>query len=345
MINKIPSSVQKPLALLLDFAGIMLIFGALKLDLIYNPTGRYGIGAMQIAGVAAGFIAIILSTLISPQELLVQAIRSTKILSAAVFGVSVLLLIINLSGVLIPMRNPTVYTGFDYAGKLRTAQYNAQEVYDQMNRNAAIDEQYPAYVKRLTQLIFDGTVHYWPESGDKAFSLRVPLRENYLIFFDQLLRGERANYEFCRAERAIERAVSVCSQASKMLTDILTRNRLRAHVIGLEGHVVARARVDKDNDTWWILDADYGVVVEHDIDAIEANPEIIRPFYAAQGYSDAVIDILVGIYGPEGNQTIDENPECEGENHYYLLKWLLPVVGLIPLPLHILVARLSGKRS
>jgi hypothetical protein len=294
---------------------------------------------MQIAGVVAGFVAVIFSSFINPREA-----RYTKFASAVAFGISVLLLLINFSGVLIPLRNPAVYDEIEYAGKQRTAQYAPQEVYTQMNRDVAIDEQYPEYVKRLTQLIFDGTVHYWPESGDPAFRLRVPLRENYLIFFDQILRGERANYEFCRAERAIERATSVCSQSSKMLADILGRNRVKAHIVGLEGHVVTRARVDNENDIWWILDADYGVVVEHDIDAIEADPERIRPFYAAQGYNDAVIDILVGIYGPEGNQTIDENLQCEGEDHYYLLKWLLPVVGLIPLPLHILIAWARGKK-
>ena len=340
LFNLIPQKLRRPLALVFDLAGIVLIFGALKLDLLYNPAGSYGIGAMQIAGVAAGFVAVILSSFITPHDT-----RHTKLASSVIFGISILLLLINFSGVLIPLRNPAVYEEIEYAGKQRTAQYAPQEVYAQMNREATIDEQYPEYVKRLTQLIFDGTVHYWPESGDKAFSLRVPLRENYLIFSDQLLRGERANYEFCRAERAIERATSVCSQSSKMLADILGRNRVKAHIVGLEGHVVTRARVDNESDIWWILDADYGVVVEHDIDAIEANPELIRPFYAAQGYSDAVIDILVDVYGPEWNQTIDENLQCEGEDHYYLLKWLLPVVGLIPLPLHLLIAWARGKRN
>lgn len=337
--------LQKPLALLLDLAGIVLIFGALELDLIYNPTGSYGIGAMQIAGVVAGFTAIIASSFVTPRKPFKQAMRQLPLASATIFGISIILLLINLSGVLIPLRGAGVYEKIEYAGKERSAGYRADEVYAQMNRNAAIDEQYPAYVQRLTQLIFDGTVHYWPESGDPAFRLRVPLRENYLIFFDQLLRGERANYEFCRAERAIERAASVCSQASNILADILGRNRVKAHIVGLEGHVVVRARVDNENDIWWVLDADYGVVIEHDMAAIEADPELIRPFYTDQGYSDAVVDNLVGIYAPEGNQTIDENLQCEGEDHYYLLKWLLPVVGLIPLPLHVLIAWARRKRT
>ncbi len=334
MLNRIPPPLRKPLALLFELVGIICIFGALSLDLIHNPSNSYGIGTIQTLGVMVGFITVILSGILAPREA-----HPAKSVSALVFALGIILLLINLSGVLIPLRGAGVYDEIEYAGYARTVQHRAKDVYAQINRNAAIDEQYPEYVKRLNKLIFESTVHYWPESGDPAFRLRVPLRENYLIYFEQLLHGKRDNYEFCRAERAIERAVSVCSQASKILTDILTRNRVKAHIVGLEGHVVVRARVDKDNDIWWILDADYGVVIEYDIADIEANPEIIRPFYAAQTYSGAVIDSLVGIYSREGNRVIDENLECEAEDHSYLLKWMLPVVGLIPLPMYILIGR------
>ena len=329
-------STRKTLVFILDSAGIALLLGGVGLDLFTRPE-QYSLGTLQIAISAVGFALTLGATfLLSPDGW--QTNLTFKFPSLAAFVVSILLLALNLIGVLIPLRNPAVYKGIEYGGKNRVVQYEAEEVYQQMNRIAAIDEQYPEYVKRLTQLIFDGTVHYWEENDPgNPFNLRIRPRENYLIYLLGKLRGENGNYEFCRAERAIERSVSVCSQASKILADILKRNRVKASVVGLDGHVVVRARVDKEADTWWLLDADYGVVVEHDLDEIEANPELIREAYQQAGYSETVIETLIGVYGPEGNEIIDENPECGEEDYLYLLKWLFPVLGLLPFPMYVLI--------
>ena len=64
----------------------------------------------------------------------------------------------------------------------------------------------------------------------------------------------------------------------------------------IELHVVVEARVDKDSDDWWVLDADYGVVIEHDLNEIAQNPELVRSAYQEKGYLDLVIDDLVLYY-------------------------------------------------
>lgn len=339
------SPLKKLLVFILDFAGIILMLGAISLDLLQNSS-HYAIGTFQVILALVGFgLAFSGNFLVDSQD----SWKSKLIQNSPgllVFCISALLLIINLAGMLIPLRNPDVYGGIEFGGKVREPQFSAEQVYTQMNRIAEIDEQYPEYAHRLTQLIFDGTVHYWEEyEAGNPYNLRVPLRENFLIYFSRLLRGERENYEFCRAERAIERAASVCSQSSKILADILGRNRVKAHIVGLEGHVVVRARVNNETDEWWLLDADYGVVIKHDIDEVEANLELVREAYTKKGYGETVVETLVAIYGPEDNQIIDENLECEQEDHYYLLKWWLPVLGLIPFPMFLLVNRLRSPKS
>ncbi len=328
---------KKIFVFFLDATGVALLLGGVGLDLFTRPE-QYSLGTLQIAISVAGFVLTLgASFLLSSDEW--RGGLAPRFPSLTTFAVSLLLLVLNLTGVLIPLRNPAVYEGIEYGGKIRVVQYAAEEVYRQMNRIAAIDEQYPEYVKRLTQLIFDGTVHYWEENdpGD-PFNLRIRPRENYLIYLLSKLRGENSNYEFCRAERAIERSVSVCSQASKILADILKRNRVKAGIVGLDGHVVVRARVDKETDTWWLLDADYGVVIEHDIDEVEANPDLISEAYQQAGYSESVIETLIEVYGAEGNEIIDENPECGEEDYLYLLKWLFPVLGLLPFSMFTLLA-------
>jgi len=340
MLKAFVTKFDKPIVIFLDLSGIAIMLGAISLDLIQN-TDYFAIGTSQIFLGLVGFGLTLIGNIILTHQTPWKSKLIVKIPSLVVFTISLLLLLINLVGVLIPLRNPAVYEGFSFGGKFRQPIYSANEVFEQMNRNADIDEQYPEYVKRLNQLIFDGTVHYWEENEpSNRFNLRVPLRENFILYFTHLLRGDRANYEFCRAERAIERATCVCSQSSKILADILGRNRVKAHIVGLEGHVVVRARVSNEANTWWILDADYGVIIEYDIDELEDDLELVREAYLDQGYSESVVDTLVEIYGPEDNQIIDENLQCEQEDHLYLLKWLLPILGLIPFPMFLFVNRL-----
>ncbi len=345
MANKRSHYILKPLAFALDIVGIIAILVAASLDIIQNDSGIYEIGNQQIAIMIMGMALTVLAGTVVHHASIWEAVIATKLPSFVIFTLSILIFAINLTGFLLPLRNPAVYEGIPFAGKEREVQYSAAEVYAQMDRIEEIDEQYPEYVKRLTQLIYDGTVHYWKYDQNNAFNLRIPIYENYLIYFMQLKQGESANYEFCRAEKAIERAVSVCSQASKIMADILLKNRVRAQIVGLEGHVVTRARVDNKTEEWWIVDADYGVVIEHDLDEIEANLDIVREAYQRHGYNDQVIENLVDIYGAEDNQIIDKNLKCAQEDYLYLLKWLIPILGLLPFLMFMIMHFTRRKRT
>ena len=333
----------KFLAIALDIIGIFVVFVAATLDIIKIDSILYKIGTQQIVVIVMGLALTMIAGAIIRHATIGEAIRSTKMPSFAIFVVSIFIFLVNLTGLILPLRNPAVYEGINFAGIDRKVQYSAAEVYSQMDRIEEIDEQYPEYVKRLTQLIFDGTVHYWEYDHNNAFNLRIPLHENYLIYFTQLKHGDSANYEFCQAERAIERAASVCSQASKIMADILVKNRVRTQIVGLEGHVVTRARINNKTEEWWILDADYGVVIEHDLDEIEANLDFVREAYQEHGYTDQVIANLVEFYGAEDNQIIDKKLQCAKEEYMYLLKWLIPILGFLPLSLHLILHFLQNK--
>ena len=265
------------LALALDLGGILIMLGAISLDLFQKNTTNLGIGTAQSAAIITGLGFTIASSFLEQQRSSWAAMRSTKLPSSILFVISAGLLVINIIGVLIPLRNPTVYQTRSHGGMQRKVNLTAEQVYAQMDRNAAIDEQYPEYTKRLTELIYDGTTHLWGDQvEDNSYHHRLPFYENYLIYTLSRLRGDEQFYEFCKAERAIERAVSVCSQSSKILANILLRNKVKANIVGLDGHVVVRARVNKETDEWWILDADYGVVIEADLDEVTANPNLFE---------------------------------------------------------------------
>ncbi|MEA3350821.1 MAG: hypothetical protein U9Q82_09390 [Chloroflexota bacterium] len=332
------STLKKLFALALDLGGIIIMLGGISLDMLQNNTSHLGIGAAQIAAILFGLGMTVASSLIRQPQSIWIAMWSTKLPSSMFFFISVVLLGINTIGCLIPLRNPDVYQNWPHGGKDRSVALTREQVYAQMNRNAKIDEQYPKYTKRLTQLIYDGTIHYWGDQiEDNAFNHKIPIYENYIIYALSQLRADEQLYEFCKAERAIDRAVSVCSQSSRILANLLIRNRVRANIVGLDGHVVVRARVDKDTDQWWILDADYGVVIEHDIDEVAINLELVRKAYQKQGYDEETIETVANIYAPEGNQILDTKLDCSLEKHYYLTKWYLPIIGLLPFVLFLSV--------
>jgi len=108
--------------------------------------------------------------------------------------------------------------------------------------------------------------------------------------------------------------------------------------------VVVEARVDKETDDWWVLDPDYGVVIEHDLETIARNPIMITNAYKGKGYHDQVIDDLVSIYGPSGNEIIDEKLRCDQEEHIYLLKWLLPITGILPFTSYLLIYYIQRRK-
>jgi hypothetical protein len=334
------------LAIALDLGGIILMLAAISLDLFQKNTTHLGIGTVQVIAIIIGLGFTVASSFLQEERPIWKAMRSAKLPSSILFAISVGLLVINIVGLLIPLRNPAVYKPRSHGGIERKVELTAEQVYAQMDRNAAIDEQYPEYTKRLTNLIYDGTIHLWGDQVDNnKYHHRLPLHENYLIYFLKHLGRDETYYEFCKAERAIKRAVSVCSQSSKIMANILLRNKVKANIVGLDGHVVVRARVNKETDEWWILDADYGIVIQADLDEITANPHLVREAYRQRGYNEEAIELLTNIYTSTDNRILDTKLVCSLENYYYRLKWYLPLLGLLPLMLFVPVHYVRQRQT
>ena len=110
-----------------------------------------------------------------------------------------------------------------------------------------------------------------------------------------------------------------------------------------------RAQVDKGRDEWWVLDPDYGVVIPYDIDIIENNTAIIRPFYAQAGYKQKTINRLENIYKKDGNAIMKEQgakgyqiKRSSNEPIFYFLKWMIPCI-LMTTPILLFLIRRRNK--
>ena len=249
------------------------------------------------------------------------------------FGIGLALLALNISGIFIPLRNSKIYTELGN-GFTDDITLTAEQTMAQIGRLEG--ERAEDYVRRLNGVINRGIAHYWEDEGVRRYRLHVPPYENFLLYVAGHLDRGMKKYEFYDYKKAIERGVGLCSQQSLIVGSILSENQISVRLAGLGGHVVTLAEVDEARGVWWVLDPDYGVIIDHSLDEIQSDPELIRPYYAARGYDSEALDTLVRIYGPDGNRVIESasryHAQAGFERLTYVMIWLIPLVCLTPYP-------------
>ena len=247
--------------------------------------------------------------------------------------IAIILIINNFAGVFINLRNPAIYTDpnneFPNDITLTEAQF-----YQALNKVSGNRVQ---ILTQINALVNQGIAHNWHDYDIEKYHLRVPFYENFILWGSSFIYPALfAKYQFVDYHRAVERGVGLCSQEAFVLTGILRESGIKADIVGLDGHVVVTAPVDDAQKTLWILDPDYGVVIPNDISQIEANPELVRPYYVAVGYTTKKIDTLVGYYGGSGNKVTDGIIGYSRFRYYYeyasyIMIWVIPLILLMPL--------------
>ena len=256
------------------------------------------------------------------------------------------LFIINIIGLFISLRNESIYQEKNtfFTNDIILTE---KEFYDRINK-AVIDKK--EYITNLNEAVNQGIAKYWRNAGINKYNLRIPFYENYLLFIASYLNPEEyLKYEFVDYRKAIERGIGLCSQQAIIVSEILLEQSIPSFIVGLSGHVVVRAQVDKSHDEWWVLDPDYGVVIPYDIDIIENNTKLIRPFYAQAGYKQKKINKLENIYEKKGNAVMSEQgakgyqiKRCSNEPRFYFLKWIIPCI-LMTKPIFLFLIRRRNR--
>ena len=256
----------------------------------------------------------------------------------SIFYLGASLMLLNFFGLFIPLRNPAVE--LDAMVVPKRASLSRSEFFDIMGTT---DDDAITYARKMTVAVHQSMVDYWYIEGLEKYNLRVPLHENwllYLVFSFVPIEHERM-YEFCDYRKAIERGVGFCSQQSMILDSILDANGIESNILEFPNkHVVVTSRFETDaGDQWWILDPDMGVVIEADIETIQANPEMIRPYYRAVGHHDETIDYFVDALSIDykRHRSVDDYfypGRCDFEKTSYMVAWGLPsffiLVGIYP---------------
>ena len=267
------------------------------------------------------------------------------IIQRVLFFIGLILFGVNIAGFFIPLRNPEIYqqeTGFHE--DITLTEDELYEVIDQKGETSA------EYVTRLNQALNKGISHFWLDEGIDKYNLRIPIHENWWLFFASFINPEKyEKWEYINYKKAIERGVGLCSQHAIIMAQILQENGLNSNIVELTGHAVVRVQIDQENDTWWIADPDYGVLIEYDLGEVEKDPEIIKTDYLEKGYAPVVVDNLAKIYGKEGNFILPSDvrevylDRYRTESRAYIFIWVIPAILILPYSLSYLHKKKDNK--
>lgn len=244
------------------------------------------------------------------------------------------LLAINIFGLFVPLRSDLILEETLYRGKTSdTVKLSDKEAIETLQSIPARPEE--DFLRTATETINKAVLHYWDDELADEFGLRVPMRENWILWVgSHVLPQYFSKYEFCHYwEKGVERGVGWCSQSSAILARYLETRGVRAEIYVMYRHVIVTTEINRKS---YIADPDYGVVLPFDMSQVEANPEIVRSYYEAAGYSAADIETVIRAFDPSVEQ--EENPAFSRHTDYcskrhqtfelsvYTTKWAVPIM-------------------
>lgn len=264
--------------------------------------------------------------------------KTTQIVNLMLY-IGLLLLVVNITGLFIPLRNDAIYTEPDasFPRDIVIPYKAAVHLVNRLPGEADLE-----YLERLTQVINASMAHYWVKEDAAKYRILVPVWENWLLWIAGMFRADGYDmYEYFDYHKALERGVGMCSQHAIAEVGILNDNGVEAQIINLSNqHIVLRARI---GDEYYVADPDFGVVIPYDLWKLHQEPELVRPYY--QGFQ--MDDWAIKVFALNGHVVFDDLRMYKQirlwsftEWFSYLAIWLIPLLLIVPFLLH----RLDTKR-
>ncbi len=276
-------------------------------------------------------------------------LRNKIFLIAFISGMA--LLALNIYGLFIPLGNADIYSEQHTLYK-NDVDKNAQSLLNEVINEKKITNR-EEYFKKVVLAVNKNIAHYWWNEGRVKYNLTIPIYKNYILWFKQFTDSRHYKfYEFCNYKRALKRKVGLCSQHAISVCGILEAKKIPCKIVALSGHVVAMAEVKTDK--YWVLDADYDVILPYSIDEIEQNPSIIIPYYKGKmpysnyalqknekgesknAFVNAIsLEKMVDIFGPEGNYVVSSVEKYCGDKYFFeemsfYLIWIFALLLILP---------------
>jgi hypothetical protein len=277
-------------------------------------------------------------------------------ISLFLFIIGIILVCINVAGFFLPLRSPELYqlnqlnpdTKHDII-------LTEQQVQDVIKNNTMDRKQ---YLINVNSAVNQGVANYWgykecivngqkiscdDYEGIDKLNLRVPLYENYILFFSSYILPEHfLRYEFTDYRKALELGIGVCDQQTIILDGILKSQNIESKMVNTPHHFFEIALADPATNEWWVLDPYLGVVIPYNVQQIQENPELLRAVFLKEGYSNKSIDtILMEVWRDHTFKTHADISDYSTklypfERLSYILIWLIPLSFMLPFAIGIL---------
>ena len=185
------------------------------------------------------------------------------------------------------------------------------------------------YAQRLNSTIAGRLAHvHWEKYPPTRFNQTVPVWENYILYLAGKLSNipEFERYHFSDPYRSLERGIGICGDASMNLSKLLDNEDVANTIISFPGHVIVEVEIAENIKH--VFDPDFNVILPYSIEEINAQSDLIIPFYEEKSYSEKEINNLVNKYELEFKR-------WQGVEHFitkkyyfeyasYFLIWILP---------------------
>jgi hypothetical protein len=253
------------------------------------------------------------------------SIKSFYFCKVFFFFVGLILLLVNSTGLLLSLRNPDILTDPDcqFENDITINPWKARRAL--MRRP---NEKRDVYLRRATLTVQAAIAHYWFKNEDK-YNLRVPFTENFILnILGHIWKKNFLYYEFSDYNKALERGVGLCSQQVIILAGFLKENGIESRIVFIDGHIILIANNDSE---WWILDPDYGVVIDKDYREALQDLNFIYSTYAKKT-GPSIAESITKIYAKRVWIEFKDIEAYHSVQHTYIiekisyiLKWILPV--------------------
>tara|TARA_Y100001968_G_C19454442_1_gene771561 strand:+ start:297 stop:1103 length:807 start_codon:yes stop_codon:yes gene_type:complete len=250
-----------------------------------------------------------------------------KLFKLVFFYLGISLVCLNITGSFLSLRNKNYIETLGIKKPL----YSSSQAIEQINRK---DLKGNEYLYHLNNVINRSMIHSWSQENNLESRLWIPAWENYILYFSGFLHPRLRSFEIPNYKKALDRGLGLCSQYAIIVDQVLKSKKIPSKLLGLGGHVVTT--VESEDKTWWILDADYGVVIPHSIQDIYEDPSIITNYYIQKVYSEKEAIEIRDIYQKEENFL---GEDWYSINYKYIfilynastfLKWFLPLILIYP---------------
>jgi len=191
------------------------------------------------------------------------------------------------------------------------------------------------FARRLTIVLSEGIAHVeWERYDPDLFHQRVPVWENYILYFMGVATSipEFKRYHFANPYRSLERGIGICGDASMTLSGLLDEQGIENQIITVPGHVMVQAKV---NSQLLLLDADFGVVLDHGIAYYQQHPQVLIKEYQRQlgRVNDGEL-MIAGNLSEKGFLVWNGTAHFITNKYYfekfaYWVKWPLPIAMIL----------------